>query len=78
MPAIRCKCSNIINYGEIPNPNELLMISDVKYDNYSGLIDAEDLYGEMTSILQCNVCGRLWIYWNGFKNIPVCYLPEDK
>ena len=77
MPAIRCKCDNIISYSEIPNPNELLMISDVKYDDYSGVIDSEDLYKEMTHILKCDGCGRLWIYWDGFKNNPLSYLPEN-
>jgi hypothetical protein len=78
MPAIRCRCNNVISYGEIPNPNEMRMISDVAYDNYTGLIDAEDLYEKMTSILQCNVCGRLWIYWNGYRSTPTSYMPEDK
>jgi hypothetical protein len=77
MPAIKCTCGNVIRYGQIPCPDEFLFISDVDYDKYTGLIDAEELYRNMKSILQCGNCKRLWVYWNGFKNDPQCYRRED-
>jgi hypothetical protein len=76
MPAIKCKCGNKINYGEIPNPNELLVISDVEYDEFSGSIDSEKLYKRMKSILQCNKCNRLFYFRNGLENEPIVYAPD--
>ena len=77
MPAIKCKCGNKISYGEIPNPNELLVISDIEYDEFSGSIDSEKLYKQMKSILQCKKCNRLLYFHNGFENEPVVYVPDD-
>lgn len=77
MPGIKCICNNIIRYGEIPNPNEMLMISDIDFDKHYENINTEELYKEMKSILICNVCGRLWVYWDGFQSDPKSYLPEE-
>lgn len=76
MPKIRCNCDNIISYSQVPNPNEWLMISDVEYDSYDSGTSLGELYGNMKSILKCDTCGGLWIYWNGFDNEPTFYLPE--
>ena len=76
MPKINCKCGNIISYGEIPNPHEWLIISDVEYDSFSGSIDSEELYKQMKSMLKCEVCGRIWIFWNGFQSAPTPYFEE--
>ncbi len=76
MPAIRCKCGEVLRYGEIPNPIEWLFISDTAYDTLSGAIDAEFLYGQMKSFLRCPVCKRLWVFWDGFDNDPSEYIPQ--
>jgi len=76
MPKIKCKCDNFISYSEIPNPNEYLVISDVAFDKYDEQIEREKLYTEMKSILCCDSCGRLWIFWDGFENEPTPYFPE--
>jgi len=76
MPSIVCKCKQKLSYGEIPNPIEWLMISDVDYDRHEGIIDSEKLYMEMQNILKCDKCGRLWIFWGGFHSVPTSYLPE--
>lgn len=76
MPAIKCICGNKINYGEIPNPNELLTISDIEYDKFEGSIDAEVLYKEMKSILRCSHCNRLLYFENGFDHEPKVYKLE--
>ena len=78
MTAIICRCQNKIRIGEIPNPSEWLFISDSEYDHYSGSIDAERLYADMNSFLQCKECGRLWFFWSGFDSEPISYLPEKK
>lgn len=74
MPGIRCKCGEILRYGEIPNPIEWNIISDVEMDRFTGLVDAGELYREMKSMLLCPSCGRLWIYWNGFDQDPQEYV----
>jgi hypothetical protein len=76
MPNMPCKCGHVIGFGEIPNPNEWNMISDVEYDRFSGKIDAEELYRSMKSLLICANCKRLWIYWKGFEHSPVSYILE--
>ena len=76
MPGIECKCGKKLDYGKIPNPIEWLMISDEAYDSYAGMIDSEILYQDMKSILKCSDCGRLWVFWDGFKGDPACYTPE--
>jgi hypothetical protein len=73
MPAILCKCDNRISYGAISNPSEWLAISDVDYDKYTGMIDAEVLYAAMKSVLVCDQCKRLWIFKSGFQSDPICY-----
>jgi len=73
MPGIKCKCGHVIKFGEIPNPNEWLLISDIEYDKYFVAIDAEDLYREMKSMLVCKQCKRVWIYWEGYQKDPTPY-----
>jgi hypothetical protein len=77
MPKIVCKCGQWLRYGDIPNPIEWLFISDVEYDKFSGSVDAEVLYRAMKSFLQCPICGRLWVFWNGFGSDPDEYIPRS-
>ena len=42
MSKIKCKCDNIIWLGEIPSPSQWMIISDVEYEQYSGLVNAAD------------------------------------
>lgn len=53
------------------------MISDVVYDSYTGMIDAEVLYKDMKSTFVCNQCEGLWIFWNGFQANPICYSKDN-
>lgn len=75
MPGISCTCGKWLRYGEIPNPIEWLIISDVEYDQFQGQVDAEELLFAMKSMLKCPQCGRVWIYWNGFRSAPEEYIP---
>ena len=77
MSKFRCECDTVLRFGTIPNPDEYLLISDVQYDGFSGLVDAEKLYIQMKSMLKCPTCGRLWIYWDGFSAAPTCYKLEE-
>lgn len=73
MPKILCKCSHYINLSEIPSPNQFLMISDIDYDKYQGLVDAEDIFRAMNIVVICPNCGRLYVYRNGFDMPPIIY-----
>lgn len=77
MPSYICKCRTRIDYSSIPNPNEWLLISDTDYDNYSGLVDAEDVYLKFTHALMCPNCSRLIIFREGFGAPPTYYKLED-
>ncbi|MBW4084752.1 hypothetical protein [Paenibacillus sp. S150] len=74
MPKIRCKCGELLRFGDIPCKIEYKFISDVEYDQYQEQIDSEILYLNMKSFLQCDECGRLWFFWDGFNNPPKEYV----
>ena len=78
MSKFLCKCGNTIRIsGDIPNHIEFLFISDTNFDKYQGKIDAEELYSNMKSVLQCDKCARLWVYADGFQKPPKLYQPEE-
>lgn len=77
MPKVLCECGNWINLSDIPSPNQKLMISDNDFDKYwETEIDVEQLYKEMTLIVVCPICERLYAYYNGFDKPPVVYFKE--
>lgn len=76
MPKIVCSCQNILSYSEIPCSIEYKFISDVEYDQYQEMIDAEDLYQHMKSFLKCPECDCLWIFWHGYASPPVEYIKK--
>ena len=73
MPKVVCLCNEVINLSDIPSSNQLLLIDDVKYEKYFDSIDAEKLYEEMTLVVRCPNCRRLYVYENGFENNPLIY-----
>jgi hypothetical protein len=76
MPSIACKCGSRLSFGEIPNPIEWLMISDDDFDTFPEKVDASEIYANVTHMLKCTNCNRLWIFWNGFQSAPTSYMPE--
>lgn len=76
MPSFLCRCGKQLRYGEIPNPIEWLLISDVEYDDFTGMVDAETIYKKMRSMMVCPNCSRLWIFWRGFGESPISYCEE--
>lgn len=78
MPSIRCHCTQVLRFGDIPNPIEWLLISDVEFDRYSGAVDAELLYRNMKHLLRCPKCGRLWVFWNGLEQRPEPYVLDER
>ncbi|TJZ61995.1 hypothetical protein FAZ15_05640 [Sphingobacterium olei] len=74
MPKIRCVCEYVIGLGEIPSPNQYLMISDVSFEKYFDVeIKAEELYREMAIVVHCPNCSRLHVFYDGFDKEPVVY-----
>jgi hypothetical protein len=53
-----------------------MTISEEAYDQFSGLVDAEEVYRAMTPILLCPGRSRLWVYWEGFSGSPSAYRLE--
>lgn len=76
MPKLQCKCGETLHYGEIPNPIEWLIISDVDFDSFAGTVNSEEIYAATKSLLRCPKCSRLWVFWNGFSKPPQSYLSE--
>ncbi|MEV7968750.1 hypothetical protein AB0O34_22605 [Sphaerisporangium sp. NPDC088356] len=78
MAKIRCICQHIITTsGAIPNPLEWKIISDPRFDDFEGLVEAEEVYRACSSMFRCPKCGRLWVYWDGFDGEPACYTPQS-
>jgi hypothetical protein len=78
MAKFNCICGNVIRVsGDIPNPIEWKILSDVQFDNFEGFVDVELIYRACSSMFKCEKCGRLWVYWDGFDAEPVCYSPES-
>tara|TARA_B100001778_G_C18016415_1_gene374621 strand:+ start:87 stop:320 length:234 start_codon:yes stop_codon:yes gene_type:complete len=76
MPSIACKCGNRISWSLIPNPIETLAFPDTERVSYSSVIASGKLYEQTTSIMECDECSRLVIFWDGFKHNPVFYKKE--
>ena len=75
MPKLLCRCGEVLSFGAVPCPIEWRVISDTKFEQFSGLVDAELLYRATDVMLRCPVCGRLWVFWNGHEE-PAEYVPD--
>jgi hypothetical protein len=76
MPSIQCQCGTRLRFGEIPNPIEFLLVADTEFDKVSEDQEWGKLYERMTHMLRCPVCSRLWVFWNGFSELPSSYHAE--
>jgi hypothetical protein len=73
----RCVCGEVISTsGEIPNPNEWHALSDVEFDKFSGLIDAEHLYRQTVIFYRCPKSDHIWAFWDGIDRAPRLYAPQ--
>ena len=61
--------------GRIPNPQQWNLISDERFDEFDGLVDAEKMNLAASHAYRCEDCGRLWIFWDGHGAEPVEYVP---
>jgi len=80
MPKIKCDCDNIIYLGDIPSPNQWMIISDKDYDeltdknsDFAGKIDTELVYSKMQIVVKCSKCERLHIFWQGYDKPQTVY-----
>ncbi len=77
MPNIKCICESRIGFGGIPNPNEYLLISDVKFEKFWDSPNTEQLYNEMSIVGKCSNCGRLHVFWDGFDKPQTIYKIDE-
>ena len=75
MPGMMCRCGDKLSWGDIPNPCEWKFLSDPEFEQFTGEVNAEQIYLAMSSFLRCRSCGRLWVFWDGFGAEPQEYVP---
>lgn len=76
MAKFRCVCGEILQTsGPIPHPYQWQFISDERFDDLRGEVDAEALYRETNSFFRCPVSGHLYVFWDGFDADPTVYEP---
>lgn len=62
--------------GEIPNPNESLLISDVEFESVGETIDSDVLYEQFKHLFKCVSCDAIAIFWRGLSDEPTWYSPR--
>ena len=76
MAKYRCPCGAVVQTsGPIPHPDGFYVLAERQWDDRA---DASDfnLILESTGAHICRVCGRVWIWWDGFDREPTIYAPE--
>jgi hypothetical protein len=77
MAKFRCVCGQPISTSDgIPNTLEWRLISDIDFEQITGLVDAESLYRRMRIMYRCPASDHLWVFWDGFDAPPKLYGPE--
>ncbi len=77
MAKFLCVCGHIIRTsGDIPHPYQWDLVSDVDFDRFPGLVDAEQIYMAATLMFRCPSSDHLWIYWDGIDQPPSLYAPS--
>jgi hypothetical protein len=78
MAKFQCVCGYMISTsGEIPHPYQWELVSDVDFDGFSGLVDADQIYMKATVMFRCPSCDHLWVYWDGMDQAPSLYSPSS-
>lgn len=78
MPKVLCKCGCAINLSDIPSSNQMLIISDIDYDKFQGLVDAEEVFTTMNIVAVCPNCDRLHVFYDGFNKPPIIYKKDTE
>ncbi|PWG82120.1 hypothetical protein [Pararcticibacter amylolyticus] len=75
MPRIKCVCEYVIQLGDIPSDNQLMIIEDKDFEKFFDVkeLEAELIYSSMKIAARCPNCGRLHIFWDGFDHPQMIY-----
>lgn len=63
--------------GEIPNPLEWHLTSDQELEDFWESENFEGLQQAVRPAFLCPVCGRIWVYWDGYEGKRVSYIRES-
>lgn len=78
MAKFQCVCGYMISTsGEIPHPYQWELVSDVDFDGFAGLVDADQIYMKATVMFRCPSSDHLWVYWDGIDQPPSLYSPSS-
>jgi hypothetical protein len=73
-----CVCGHSLSTsGLVPNPDEYHCLSDSDFEAFTGLVNAEDIYGQSTVMYRCPASGHLWIFWKGLDEPPTLYASAE-
>jgi hypothetical protein len=71
-----CVCGQVIrSSGNIPNPQEWLLLSDAEFEAFDQPIPTHELYLKARHVYRCPVSDHLWIFWDGPEGPPRLYAP---
>lgn len=59
--------------GEIPNPQEWLIVSDEEYNALGEFASLEDVYSAFKLLFLCDVYHRIYFYKDGFDKEAIVY-----
>lgn len=77
MARFRCVCGEVIVMsGQTPNPVEWRCLSDQAFVAFFGLVQAEDVYLQATTMYRCPKSDHLWFFWDGLDKPPSLYGPQ--
>lgn len=69
-----CRCGTQMQAsGDIPNPQQWLLHSDVDFEAFQGVVEAESVYRAATHAYRCQSCDRLYVFWDGYDSEPAVY-----
>lgn len=78
MAKFRCLCGEIISTsGDIPNPHEWHLLSDVEFLSFEPTVTSDEIYQATKLAYRCPKSGHLWVFWDGLDEDPSVYEPVE-
>lgn len=82
MARFKCLCGTTLSTsGEIPNPIEWKLWSDVTFTAHweatDGVARMSDLEHDSVLLYRCPVSDHLWVFWDGIEAAPRVYAPDS-
>jgi hypothetical protein len=85
MGKIVCNCGNVISTSVFPNPDGVLLISEVNFDKVEEDSETKDrsqifdeLHDRSARVYKCRDCQRLIVFWDRSRNETITYIPEQE